>query len=478
MNDNILTRQAFSIQSNKGVYALFLGSGISRSSGVLTGWDIVLDLITKYAATIAEDVNDKPHEWYVNKFGTEPDYSVLLEKLIATPVERMKLLKKYFENDSFANREVKPTKAHQYIAKLLKEKYIKVVVTTNFDRLLEKALLDEGINSYSITHSDDIKGMQPLVHIDHVIIKVNGDYLDSRFLNTKNELSDYPAPMRELLNEVFCNFGLITCGWSAQWDIGLVNTLKSINTFRYPYCFTYVGKCETELSDLAIIRKGEILQINDADTYFYTLYEKISALERVNAMNPMSKDIIVARAKKYAKDSSGLIELEELVENEVNKAYKKIDSNANYDRFLDKHTFVYFKEIHTEAITVLQPLLFTITRWAKEEHHDIILFAIRKLSTPPYQTGKHYSEETVQLHYLASTLLFYSIGISALVFKKYKLLDKLFKLKKPDNVVLKDYERLLIKNVNGCAIEHKKMNQLLGTNTYTPYIINALNNCC
>ena len=37
---------AFSIQSNRGVYALLLGSGVSRASGIPTGWDVTLDLIT------------------------------------------------------------------------------------------------------------------------------------------------------------------------------------------------------------------------------------------------------------------------------------------------------------------------------------------------------------------------------------------------------------------------------------------------
>jgi hypothetical protein len=31
-----------SIYSNKGVFALLLGSGISRSAGIPTGWEVVL----------------------------------------------------------------------------------------------------------------------------------------------------------------------------------------------------------------------------------------------------------------------------------------------------------------------------------------------------------------------------------------------------------------------------------------------------
>lgn len=469
MTDNILTTQAFSIQSNKGVYALFLGSGISRSSGIYTGWDIVLDLIAKIAAADDEDTNDDPYNWYVTKYKEEPSYSVLLDRLVITPSERINLLKKYFESDSSQERDVQPTKAHKYIAKLVKEGYIKVIITPNFDRLLEKAFIDENINPYTITHNDDIKGMQPLVHTDHIIIKVNGDYLDSRFLNTEHELSDYPPAMKNLLNEVYQNFGLITCGWSAQWDTGIVNILKGVDNFRYPYYFTHVGKCNNELTELAAIRKGKTLQINDADSYFYSLYEKITALERVNASNPMNKDIVIARAKKYLKDSSSLIDLEELVEEEVKKAYKKINDKARYDVHFDKKTFDYFNEIHSDAISVLQPLLMNIARWSDTDYHNIIISAIQKLATPPYQNGKGFYDNTVRLHYLSTTLLFYSVGITALVYKKYKLLDKLFKIKIPDNKFSRSYERLLIKNANGELINKEEFNTILGTRNFTPF---------
>jgi hypothetical protein len=40
---------AFAMQSNKGVYALLLGSGVSRAAQIPTGWEVVLDLVEKLA---------------------------------------------------------------------------------------------------------------------------------------------------------------------------------------------------------------------------------------------------------------------------------------------------------------------------------------------------------------------------------------------------------------------------------------------
>ena len=39
-NDDALTRLAFGIYGNPGVYALLLGSVLSRSAGIQTGWEI------------------------------------------------------------------------------------------------------------------------------------------------------------------------------------------------------------------------------------------------------------------------------------------------------------------------------------------------------------------------------------------------------------------------------------------------------
>lgn len=43
INDPLL-KLAFSLEASPGVYALLLGSGLSRDAGIPAGWDIVLDL--------------------------------------------------------------------------------------------------------------------------------------------------------------------------------------------------------------------------------------------------------------------------------------------------------------------------------------------------------------------------------------------------------------------------------------------------
>jgi len=75
------TQCAFSIYENKGVFALLLGSGISRAARIPTGWEITLDLIRRVA--LARGAEEQPDwaAWYRAESGEEPNYSNLLEEL-------------------------------------------------------------------------------------------------------------------------------------------------------------------------------------------------------------------------------------------------------------------------------------------------------------------------------------------------------------------------------------------------------------
>jgi hypothetical protein len=98
----------------------------------------------------------------------------------------------------------------------MRDSYIQVVVTTNFDRLMEQALESVGVVPTVIVSPETASGMVPLVHSGPTIVKVNGDYLDSRIKNTEEELSRYDPAMDRLLDQIFDEYGLIICGWSAE----------------------------------------------------------------------------------------------------------------------------------------------------------------------------------------------------------------------------------------------------------------------
>jgi len=185
-----ITSLAFSVQSGKGVYALLLGSGLSRAARIPTGWEVTLDLIRQTAAIAGDGAEQDPETWYRNHFHAEPDYSRLLDSLGKTPSDRVNLLSRYFEpsQSEIEQGEKLPTAAHKAIARLIGKGYFRVIITTNFDRLLEQALEASGISPTIISTPDALKGALPLTHARCTIIKIHGDYRDTRIKNTADEL--------------------------------------------------------------------------------------------------------------------------------------------------------------------------------------------------------------------------------------------------------------------------------------------------
>ena len=218
----------FAVQTHPGIYALLLGSGVSRAASIPTGWEIVIDLIRKLAATTNEHADPEPEQWYLNRFGEQPNYSKLMDLLAKTPTERQQLLRPYFEPTDQEREDglKQPTDAHKAIAYLARQGFIKLIITTNFDRLIEKALEQEGVAPEVISSKEHLLGSVPLTHVQCRIFKIHGDYLDPRILNTPEELSNYPKEFNAHLDRILDEFGLIVCGWSADWDIALRNAIE------------------------------------------------------------------------------------------------------------------------------------------------------------------------------------------------------------------------------------------------------------
>ena len=155
------------------MYALLLGSGVSRAAKIPTGWEITLDLIGQLAA-LSDERPATPEAWYRERYDKEPDYSALLAELAKTPAERQQLLRRYWEPtpEEREQGDKAPTAAHRAIAKLVADGYIKVIITTNFDRLIESALGEVGVQPQVLSTKDQIKGAVPIVHAPCTVLKL------------------------------------------------------------------------------------------------------------------------------------------------------------------------------------------------------------------------------------------------------------------------------------------------------------------
>jgi len=309
-----MTSLVMSLQANPGVYALLLGSGVSRAASIPSGWDITLDLIHRLAQADREDTADNPEAWFRKKYGADPDYSQLLDKLY-DPSARQAKLKEYVEPNALEREDGKklPTKAHKAIARLVALGHLRVIVTTNFDHLLEDAIRAEGVVPTVISTPDAIDGAVPLVRTKCTVLKVHGDYLDTRIKNTQKELAEYHPKMNRLLDQILDSFGLIVCGWSAEWDVALRAAIERAPNGRYTIFWTGLHDPKDSARKLIDLREAKFIKIDSADAFFDDLAEKVAALQDASRPNPVDLEMAIAMAKRYIAEDRHRVRLNDLL---------------------------------------------------------------------------------------------------------------------------------------------------------------------
>lgn len=309
---------ALTLHHSPGSQALLVGSGLSRAAGIPTGWEITLDLIREVAKLRGIDGHSDWSQWYQDEFDKEPRYSEILDALGSTPSERRSILHRYIEaGEGEEPRE--PTNAYRSIARLVAMGAIRVIITTNFDRLLENALRELGIEPTVVASEDALKGATPLVHSASTVIKLHGDYLDARILNTQDELERYPAPIDALLDRIFDEYGLTVVGWSGEWDTALRNALLRTPTRRYPLYWAAKGVMTALGQDIVNGRGGRVIDIDDGDKFFVKLADTVDALAAARRPHPESLVVTLALAKKYARDDKFALEWVDLLREQVAK---------------------------------------------------------------------------------------------------------------------------------------------------------------
>lgn len=414
---------AFSVYSNKGVYALLLGSGISRASGIPTGWEIVLDLIRKVAELEGEDCEPDPAAWCRTKHSMEPDYSKLLDEIVKTPTERQQFLRHYFEpTDEERKQGLKlPTKAHRAIAQLVSAGYIRVIITTNFDRLTERALEEAGVTPTIISTTDQLVGAIPLAHSGATVIKLHGDYLDTRIRNTEQELAAYDKEMDAMLDRVLDEHGLIVCGWSGEWDTALRNAIARCPTRRFTTFWAAKSELTAKAQELTNCRRAVVLQTKDADHFFESALEKVQSLKDMAAPHPLSAKMAAASVKRYIVDPSSKIRLYDLVHEETEKLFKEINSPMfGGDTQLEpKKELQERADKYRNLCDTLLHVLVTGCYWGSSEHTRYWISALQRIANIDMMGGYVY---LTKFRRYPALLLLYGAGIAAISSGNYHTL--------------------------------------------------------
>ncbi|MYD94612.1 MAG: hypothetical protein F4Y02_13180 [Chloroflexi bacterium] len=402
---------------------------MSRAAQIPTGWEITLDLVRRLAALDGVSSHSDWAAWYRESAGKEPDYSEIVRELGGSPEERRALLHSYMEpTDEERGRGVKtPTEAHRAVARLVRDGYVRVIVTTNFDRLIENALREHGVEPTVVASEDALRGAEPAAHSSCFLVKLHGDYKDPRIRNTDPELSEYPEAYDAFLDRVLDEYGLVVCGWSGEWDAALRNAVLRAPSRRYPTYWAARGEPGGAAAALIAHRRASVVPISDADSFFGDLANRLEVVARSHRQSPQNVEMLLGTVKQLlAEPERNRIALEDLLSSEMRKlldnetiASMPLHGDVTRDEF-QRRVAVY--EAATEP---LARVLAVLGRWGSDTEFDSVLNAILAVfrSANEQQGGMSL---WLELREYPSVLLATAYGLSLVQARRWGVLHRLF----------------------------------------------------
>lgn len=432
-----LVSLATSVHTQPGVYALLLGSGVSTGAGVPTGWGIIEALVRDLSAAAEPDVLDAadaaaadPEAWWAKHGDGQPlGYSNLLAAMAPTSAGRRAVLARFFEpseQDRDAGLKV-PSAAHRAVAELVRRGTIRVILTTNFDRLLERALEDLGVSPQVVATPEAVAGMTPLAHAACTVIKLHGDVTALEQRNTVDELSAYPEAYDRLLDQVLDDYGLVVCGWSADWDVALVAAFERARRRRYPLYWAARSKVRGEAAKIVAQHGAVVVSVVTADELFTDLVARLEALDRLTDP-PLTRDLALTRLKRLLPDPSKHIEVHDLLLKEVDKVANAV---ATHPSSPPEGTGQAWQDMHdglSGSTRTLLHLLATGVYFDRDRlHTDTWVTVIGRLMRARTQPNGTYDPRCTALQHYPALLALRAAGLAALLARREDVLLRLFR---------------------------------------------------
>jgi hypothetical protein len=241
-------------------FVLMLGAGASLSSGVKLTKTIMEDLVTKNpqepAGASVEDAFDKL--WRE-----------------ANPERRDDMLSPYLK--------CKPSSGYGLLAELIRDGFFDIVITFNFDNLLEDALNAIGFSDYKTiirgeTNPDAlprlIESKEPRVKI----LKMHGSLRSSDyFLFSREEMAKYPDNLETLFDEL-TRSDIIICGYAFSDNC----VIRAFNVAKDSGAIYYVNPAGApdSIKSFLVVRRSQDRVINGDlgkfDQFFESLHRQLS----------------------------------------------------------------------------------------------------------------------------------------------------------------------------------------------------------
>ncbi|MGC7872087.1 SIR2 family protein [Desulfosporosinus sp. SYSU MS00001] len=345
----------------KGKCSFLVGAGCSVTAGI------------PLASGFVKLIKDKYRTHYENVVD-EKTYSKCMEKL--SHAERRQLI----------IEQVKDTNinwAHICLANLLKKNHVDRILTTNFDRLLIRALalLNEFPAVYDLAVS---KIFNESFVPEKAIYYLHGQFDGFTLLNTEEECNSYAGRLRPVFEEAGRGRVWIIIGYSGENDL-ILDQLSKVATLNTKlFWVLHNDKKPTNMvfeKLLNVNRYAFYINGFDADSFLIKLAQKIGCFPPDFVNKPFSYlDDSLSRINKYfLPELEGEIDVLETPRRIIQTAAKKFENKLE----IDNANYHFLKADYETVIT----LISAQQAKSNEKLSNILALSYMELGLQLYQEG-------------------------------------------------------------------------------------------
>lgn len=246
--------------SNKK-FCFIMGSGCSVENGIPTGWD----LSSKWYKELNDIYKNEEIEcWKLNENIKDDEFGVNYAKIF-----KFRFAKQPSAGYDAINAEIEKGRigiGHVILAQLMLKTGSNVVITTNFDTLVEETLYTF-TNSRPVICGHESTARYAFPRPDHpLIIKIHRDRFMEPF-NTAEEVETLQPEWISALNHVFERFIPIVIGYGGN-DGSLMGYLRNaLPCERMFWCVTSERPVRKEIRDVIAHHNGNIIKIESFNRF-------------------------------------------------------------------------------------------------------------------------------------------------------------------------------------------------------------------
>ena len=279
-------------------FSWLFGAGMSQSAGLPTAVDVMWDLKRQFYAS-EENLRIAPNEvqnpairekidGYMQSRGFPPpgdpkEYSACFEIIFKDDYERQR---NYLQR-MLAEERISLTMGHRILAAMMASGAARMVFSTNFDTVVEKAFAEVAGRAIAAFHIEGSYAANAALNSEQfpIYVKLHGDFRYQSLKNLEADLQKQDAELASCLVNACNRFGLVLSGYSGRDESvmrELNRALSGNNPFPHGLFWTTMKgrkplKAVTDLITVAKARniKAEIVEIETFDSLLSRIWNQL-----------------------------------------------------------------------------------------------------------------------------------------------------------------------------------------------------------